>query len=39
MFALNFSQEYKIGSSEQRKNISEEEHYFDFARDIGLKDY
>ena len=39
VFALNFSQEYSISNEEQRKKITNEEHYFDFAKGIGFKNY
>ena len=39
-YALNFSQEYQIEARQDReRNIKDEEHYFDFARDLGLKGY
>jgi hypothetical protein len=39
-FALNFSKQYKIsGRAEQCSDISNEEHYYDYTRDIGMKGY
>ena len=39
IFAINFSQAWSISNEEQRNKISSEEHYFDFAKGIGFKNY
>ena len=40
IFAINFSQEYAISRGNDHSSaIHDEEHYFDIARDIGLKGY
>lgn len=37
---VNFSQEYHISSRDDRNlSIYDEEHYYDFARDLGFKGY
>lgn len=38
MFALNFTDEFKITRTVSN-DIKEEEHYYDFAKGVGLKDY
>ena len=39
VFALNFSAAYSISNEDQRKKITNEEHYYDFAKGIGFKNY
>ena len=39
IFALNFSEAWKISNEEQRNKVSNDEHYFDFAKGIGFKNY
>lgn len=39
-FALNFSDQFKITDrSEESLDVSNEEHFYDFSKDIGLKGY
>ena len=38
VFALNFTDEFKV-EREASNDIKEEEHYYDFAKGVGLKDY
>ena len=38
VFALNFTNEFKV-TRETSNNIKEEEHYYDFAKGVGLNDY
>ena len=37
-FALNFSDQFKVNRDESR-DIKHEEHYFDFAKGVGLRGY
>ena len=39
VFALNFSQEYKIEDRERTQSINDEQHYHDFAQQIGVTGY
>ena len=38
VFALNFTDEFKV-ERETSNDIKEEEHYYDFAKGVGLKGY
>ena len=37
-FALNFSNQFQVGRGESR-DIKLEEHYYDFAKGVGIKGY